>query len=59
MSMLREIVGNPFRPGAIHSTWQTSTVVAHARDIYEKRTFDRMPILADALQDACCENADI
>jgi hypothetical protein len=30
-----------------------------ARGIYDEAAFDRMPILADALQDAECENEDI
>jgi hypothetical protein len=58
-SLLREIFGNPFRRIAADSSWLTSTVVALARGIYADRAFDRLPILADALQDAGCENADI
>jgi hypothetical protein len=57
--LLREIIGNPFRPITPHSSWRTSTVVALASGIYADRAFDRMPILADALQDAGCVNADI
>jgi len=30
-----------------------------ARQIYESRDFSAMPILADALQDAGCDNEDI
>ena len=44
---------------AADPAWLTSDVVALARGIYDERTFDRMPILADALQDAGCDSADI
>jgi len=59
LHLLRDIFGNPFRPAAIDPSWLTSTVVALARGIYEERAFDRMPILADALQDAGCDNEDV
>jgi hypothetical protein len=39
--------------------WRTSTVVALARGIDEEKAFDRLPILADALQDAGCDNDDL
>jgi hypothetical protein len=58
-TLLRDIFGNPFRPAAFDSAWQTSTVVALAEAIYADRAFDRLPILADALQDAGCEDADV
>jgi hypothetical protein len=57
--LVREIFGNPFRPVDLNPAWLTSTVVALATGIYQDRAFDRMPILADALQDAGCENDDI
>jgi hypothetical protein len=56
---MRDIFGNPFRPATLDPSWLTSTVVALARGIYEERAFDRMPILADALQDAGCDNEDV
>ncbi len=57
--LIREILGNPFRPITPDSFWLTSTVTDIARGIYDSRYFSPMPILADALQDAGCENADI
>jgi hypothetical protein len=39
--------------------WRTSTAVAIASGMYDSRDFSAMPILADALQDAGCENEDI
>jgi hypothetical protein len=57
-NLLRDIF-NPFRPVAPDPVWLTSDVVALARGIYEDRAFDRMPILADALQDAGCTNEDV
>ncbi len=58
-ALLRDIFGNPFRPVAFDPAWRTETVVGIARGIYEDRAFERMPILADALQDAGCEHPDI
>ena len=58
-NLLREVIGNPFRPTAILPEWKTSTVLSLARGIYEEKAFDRMPILADALQDAGCANEAI
>jgi hypothetical protein len=57
--LLRDIFGNPFRSVAIEPEWLTSTVVALAEGIYSEKAFDRMPILADALQDAGCDNTYI
>ncbi|MCE9568372.1 MAG: hypothetical protein K8U57_40750 [Planctomycetes bacterium] len=56
---MRDIFGNPFRPVALDQSWLTSTVVAIAQGLYESRDFSPMPILADALQDADCENCDV
>jgi hypothetical protein len=59
MQLLRDIVGNPFRPVSLDPSWHTSDVLALARGIYDDRACDRMPILADALQDAGCDNPDV
>ena len=57
--LLRDIFGNPFRPVTLNPAWRTGNVTALAQSIYDDRAFDRMPILADALEDAGCDNADI
>jgi hypothetical protein len=56
---LYDIFGNPFRPVEFSPEWRTDTAVALARQMYESREFSAMPILADALQDAGCDNDDI
>jgi hypothetical protein len=56
---LRDIFGNPFRPVEFAANWRTSNVTELARTVYHERAFDRMPILADALMDAGCEDEQI
>jgi hypothetical protein len=58
-AVLREVVGNPFRPVAFDPRWLTADVVGLARGIYDHRAFDRLPLLADALMDAGCDNDDV
>ena len=53
--LLRDVFGNPFRPVTFDPEWRTDTAVSLARGMYESRDFGAMPILADALQDAGCE----
>ena len=54
-----DIFGNPFRPVTAKPSWRTSTATALTGQMYGSRDFSPMPILADALQDAGCDNADI
>ncbi|MCE9566333.1 MAG: hypothetical protein K8U57_30280 [Planctomycetes bacterium] len=58
-ALLRDIFGNPFEPVTFSPEWRTSTAFAIAREMYVSRDFSAMPILADALQDAGCDNEDI
>ena len=58
-ALLREVFGNTFRLMAISPDWRSNSAVALARQMYESRDFSAMPILADALQDAGCDNAEI
>jgi hypothetical protein len=61
--LLRDIFSNPFRPSPpVPPTvlaWNDGTVRRMAEGIYKERAFDRMPILADALEDAGCANEDL
>ena len=59
VALLHDIFGNPFRPVIVDPAWLTRQVVALAQEIYDNRSFDRLPNLADALEEAGCDNADI
>jgi hypothetical protein len=56
---LRDIVGNPFCLLSLPRSWLTPASQKLARWIYEKRSFDRLPLLADALKSAGCTNQAI
>ncbi len=56
---LRDIIGNPFRPITIDRRWLTSTVVDLANAIYDEKAFEKIPLLADALQDSGCNDVEI
>jgi hypothetical protein len=57
--IIRDIFGNPFRPVTFAPTWRTTDAVGVARSMYDSRDFAAMPILADALEDAGCDSADV
>jgi hypothetical protein len=57
--LMRCILGNPFRPVTVDLRWLTSSSVSLAETIYEERAFDRLPILADALEDAGCDSSEL
>jgi hypothetical protein len=58
-ALVWDVAGNPFRPVEFDPAWRTETVLALARQMYEAREFNAMPILADALQDAGCASDDL
>ncbi len=58
-ALLRDIFGNPFQPIALEPAWRTDAVVKLARQMYVSGDFEAMPDLADALQDAGCDNERI
>ena len=57
--LIRDIFDNPFRPAPFDPAWRSTTVASIAEAIYTDRAFDRMPILADALEDAGCTSREI
>lgn len=61
-ALLREIVGNPWRPvdyDRCCSLRNGGLVIAVAHTIYEERRFADMPILADTLEEAGCTEETI
>jgi hypothetical protein len=57
---LKELVGPlPFRAVSLDPSWLTPNVVAIAQTLYEGRNFMHLSILADALEEAGCTNADM
>ena len=58
-ALVRDIFGNPFRPVAFDPRWRTADTVAIAGKMYDARDFAAMPILADALMEAGCEDEQI
>jgi hypothetical protein len=59
IAVVRDVFANPFRKVASDRKWSTAVVTGVARQVYDSRDFSAMPILADALQDAGCEDTDI
>ncbi|OAI51375.1 hypothetical protein AYO44_00775 [Planctomycetaceae bacterium SCGC AG-212-F19] len=57
--LLRDVFGNPFNHVTVDPAWRTANVTGLAEAIYTERAFDRMPILADALEDAGCTTPDV
>ena len=58
-SILRDIFGpQPFRPLSLHSSSLSNTVSELAQAIYDDRSFDRLPELADAMQKAGCDSEE-
>lgn len=58
--ILRDIVGNPFRPVVSHQAWLTPLVVSLAQGAYDNRLPsgqldpEQLAVLSDALEDAGC-----
>jgi hypothetical protein len=62
-ALCRDVIGNSFRPATPLPpsvvAWNNATVVKVAQGIYEERRFRDLPILADALLDAGCDDEEL
>jgi hypothetical protein len=61
-ALLFRDIFNPFRHVTAAPSWLAwngGTVVKLAQGIYEERAFDCLPVLADALEEAGCHDADM
>jgi hypothetical protein len=65
-NLLRDILGNPFRPVALEPSLRTPAVAALAQAAYEERALpvgtlrpDRLAVLADPLEEAGCADAAV
>ena len=56
---LREVVGDPFRWVRWEDEWVTRTAHELVADAYATARFDGLPVLADALEDAGCDNPEL
>lgn len=63
VALLHCIFGNPFRPSPVPAPsvfeWEHGGIRRIAQASYDERRFEDLPILADALEDAGCDNAEI
>jgi hypothetical protein len=60
--LIEEVFGNPFRRVSVERAWLAwngGTVGEVAGAIYDEKRFDDLPVLADALEDAACDNDDM
>ncbi len=58
-ALLRDIIYTPGKTNCYDNQYNSSTVVHLAKQMYDSHDFSAMPILADALQDAGCDNDEI
>jgi hypothetical protein len=64
--LLRDVIGNPFQQVTVDPVWQSRPVLSLAHAAYDERTLPsgeldmaRLAVLADAFEEAGCDNADI
>jgi hypothetical protein len=57
LAILKDLAGHSLWTGTFDPAWRTPTVLVIARRIYDDRDFAALPILADALAEAGCDDA--
>src|SRR5262249_419858 len=57
--LLRDIFGNPFQNPTLEAGWITSASRNIAEGIYRDGAFERLPLLADALEEGGCTEAEV
>jgi hypothetical protein len=55
--LARCVFGNPFRSAPFHPAWRTPDVLRLAEGVYAEGAFDRLPVLADLLEEAGATDA--
>jgi hypothetical protein len=61
VALIRDLF-NPFQPLTLYPTWLTwndGTVPKIAQGVYDEGALDRMPVLADALEEAGCADQSL
>lgn len=54
--LIRDVFGYPFAPAVFEAGWRTDTATALAEGVAAGGAFDRLPVLADALEEAGCDD---
>jgi hypothetical protein len=60
--LVREVMGNPFRPIPRNPSWLLSnggSIMRLAQEVYDQKRFEFLPVLADALMGAGCDEEEI
>jgi hypothetical protein len=59
VEILRDVVGPRVAIAPLLLAWQSATIPKLAQVIHDERRWEDMPILADALEEAGCDNEEI
>jgi hypothetical protein len=59
VQILLDLFGNPFRSVAFDASWRTPAVIELGQEIYDAYAFDRLALIADTLDQAGCDKAEV